>query len=160
MGVGDRACVLNYWENWEEHEMITVHHGGKNLQNCSNPLFLSTTRHANKKLICQLYSRECYSGSSWIPFKQPALQESAFYVLLEKKLRGLRTKLHNQVSVSDLYIPAIGPPIRQTDWERYNRATKHKCRNWDWGRAVSFLGIFVSNFGVLSLQWVRQNISI
>jgi hypothetical protein len=48
-------------------------------------------------------------------------KESPFYVLLEKKLRGLRTKFHNQVSVSDLYIPAIGPPIflhqnRQTDW--------------------------------------------
>ncbi len=29
---------------------------------------------------------------------------------------------------------------------------KHECRNWDWGRAVSFLGIFVLNFGILYLQ--------
>ncbi len=26
------------------------------------------------------------------------------------------------------------------------RAQKHECRNWDCGRAVPFLGIFVSNF--------------
>jgi hypothetical protein len=27
-----------------------------------------------------------------------------------------------------------------------NRSQKHECRNWDCGRAVSFLGIFFSNF--------------
>jgi hypothetical protein len=27
-----------------------------------------------------------------------------------------------------------------------NRSQKHECRNWDRGRAVSFLGIFVSHF--------------
>ncbi len=36
----------------------------------------------------------------------------------------------------------IGRPI----WEYINRSQKHDCRNWDWGRAVSFLGIFVLSF--------------
>ncbi len=27
-----------------------------------------------------------------------------------------------------------------------NRSQIHECRNWERGRAVSFLGIFVSNF--------------
>ncbi len=31
-------------------------------------------------------------------------------------------------------------------WEYINRSQKHECRNWDWCRAVSFLGIFISNF--------------
>ncbi len=31
-------------------------------------------------------------------------------------------------------------------WEYINRSQKHECRNWDLGRAVPFLGIFVSNF--------------
>ncbi len=35
---------------------------------------------------------------------------------------------------------------RQTDHGNINRYQKHECRHWDWGRAVSFLGIFVSNF--------------
>ncbi len=33
-----------------------------------------------------------------------------------------------------------------------NRSQTHKCENWERGRAVSFLGIFVSNFGTVSLQ--------
>ena len=31
-------------------------------------------------------------------------------------------------------------------WEYINRSPKHECRNWERGRAVSFLGIFVLNF--------------
>ncbi len=27
-----------------------------------------------------------------------------------------------------------------------NRSQTHECRNWDWGRAIPFLGIYVSNF--------------
>ncbi len=36
----------------------------------------------------------------------------------------------------------IGRPIRGI---YINRSQKHECRNWDYGRAVPFLGIFVSN---------------
>ncbi len=28
----------------------------------------------------------------------------------------------------------------------YKSSQTHKCGNWDWGRTISFLGIFVSNF--------------
>ncbi len=31
-------------------------------------------------------------------------------------------------------------------WEYMNRSQRHECRNWERGRAVSFLEIFVSNF--------------
>ncbi len=31
-------------------------------------------------------------------------------------------------------------------WEYVNRSQIHECRNWKRGRAVSFMGIFVSNF--------------
>jgi hypothetical protein len=77
------------------------------------------------------------------------------YVLPEKKLRGLSPNFHIHVSVSDLYFPTIGPPTvfscsrlgRPIAGILYiNRSPKHKCRNWERGRAVSFLGIFVSNF--------------
>jgi hypothetical protein len=37
-------------------------------------------------------------------------RENPIYVLPEKKLNGLRPNFHIHVCVSDLYIPAIGPP--------------------------------------------------
>ncbi len=48
------------------------------------------------------------------------LQRIPIYVFPEKKLRGLSPNFHIHVSVSDLYIPTICPPIfleqnRQTD---------------------------------------------
>jgi hypothetical protein len=59
---------------------------------------------------------------------------------------------HLHVSVSDLYIPRIGPHIflqqnMQIDRGEYiNRLQTHECGNWDCGQAIPFLGIFVSNF--------------
>ncbi len=42
-------------------------------------------------------------------------------------------------------------------WEYINRSQKHECRMWDWGRAFSFLGMFVSNFRyTVSLQCVQN----
>jgi hypothetical protein len=38
-------------------------------------------------------------------------KQNPIYVLREKKLRGLSPNFHIYVSVSDLYIPPIGPPI-------------------------------------------------
>jgi hypothetical protein len=48
------------------------------------------------------------------------LKENPIYVLPEKKLCGLSPNFHIHVSVSDLHIPTIGPPIflqqnRQTE---------------------------------------------
>ncbi len=38
-------------------------------------------------------------------------KEISIYVFPEKELRGLSPNFHIHVSVSDLYIPTIGPPI-------------------------------------------------
>ncbi len=58
---------------------------------------------------------------------------------------------HIHVSLSNLYISRIGPQIscsRKADrwWEYINRSQTHECGNWDWGRAIPFLGIYVSSF--------------
>ncbi len=55
------------------------------------------------------------------------------------------------VSMSHLYILMIDPPFFAVlfvdrSWEYINRSQIHECRNWEWGRTVSFRGIFVSNF--------------
>jgi hypothetical protein len=67
------------------------------------------------------------------------------------KLRGVIPNFCIPIPVSDLYIPTIRPPMflywfADRSWEFINRSQIHGCRNWGRGRAVSFLGIFVSNF--------------
>jgi hypothetical protein len=44
-----------------------------------------------------------------------------------------------------LPISAAGKYVDRS-WEYINRSQTHECRNWDWGRAIPFLGIVVSNF--------------
>ncbi len=71
-------------------------------------------------------------------------KEISTYVFPEKELRGLSPNFHHHVYVSDLYIPTIN---RQIDHRNIiNRPQKRECWNWDCGRAVPFLGIFVFNF--------------
>ncbi len=60
-------------------------------------------------------------GVLFISGRQPVhCKEIPVYILLENKLRGLSPNFYCHVSVSELYIPTIGPPIflqqnRQTD---------------------------------------------
>jgi hypothetical protein len=66
------------------------------------------------------------------------------------ELRGLSPNSHIHVSVSDLYIPRIGPHISCSRKGRsimgLYKSLTDTCGNWDFGRAMPFLGIFVSNF--------------
>jgi hypothetical protein len=68
-------------------------------------------------------------------------------MFLEMKLRGLVPNFRFHVSVSDLHIPMIGSPI----FLQQNRQIDHgniyiAPRIMNVGIAVSFPGIFVSNF--------------
>jgi hypothetical protein len=54
-------------------------------------------------------------------------KENPINVLSEKKLRGLSANFHIHVSVSDLYIPTIGPPAAEKaerSYEHINRSQK------------------------------------
>jgi hypothetical protein len=67
------------------------------------------------------------------------------------KLRGLIPNIHIHISVSNLYISTIGPPMllqlnRNISWKYTNRSQIHECRFWEQVRADSFLELFVSNF--------------
>jgi hypothetical protein len=62
--------------------------------------------------------------------------ENPIYVFPEKELRGLIRNFNIRVSVSDLYIPKIGPHIflqqnRQTDGGRILIAHRHLNVDWD-----------------------------
>jgi hypothetical protein len=57
-------------------------------------------------------------GSSCMCIIPLRCNENPIYVFPEKELRGLSPDFHIHVSVSDLYIPRIGPQQkRQTDCE-------------------------------------------
>jgi hypothetical protein len=50
----------------------------------------------------------------------------------EIKLCGLVQNFHINVSMSDLYIPTIGPPIGEDrSWEWINRSQIHESGNWE-----------------------------
>jgi hypothetical protein len=66
-------------------------------------------------------------------------KEDPIYVFPEMKLRGLVPNFH--IHVSNLYISKA-----DGSWVYINRSQIHEYRNWERGRAVSFLGIIVSNF--------------
>jgi len=81
--------------------------------------------------------------------------ENPIYVFLFWELRGLSPNFHIQVSVSDLYIPRIGPhiscsmQIRQINRGKTlykNHSQTHECGNGGCVRAIPFLRKFVSNF--------------
>ncbi len=46
---------------------------------------------------------------------------------------------------------AAGKYVDRT-WEYINRSQTHECRNWDWGRANSFLGIYKWDFRCSAVQ--------
>jgi hypothetical protein len=76
---------------------------------------------------------------------------NSVYIYLFWALRGLSPNFHIHVSMSDLYIPRIGPHISSSRKGRpivgiYNSITDTWMWNWDWSPAIPFLGIFFSNF--------------
>jgi hypothetical protein len=84
------------------------------------------------------------------------LQGKSFYVFISSELRGLSPNFNIQVSVSDLYIPRIGPHIslqqnRQTDPGNIciNLSQIYECRNWETEHYNSVLEITVSFLGYI-----------
>jgi hypothetical protein len=78
--------------------------------------------------------------------------ENPIYVFIFWESGGHSPNFRIHVSVSDLYIPRrsvhIFPAEEYADqwWEYINRSQTHEFGNWDCGRAIPFLGIFVSSF--------------
>ncbi len=130
-----------------------------------------TERENFKEIICKVRSEEILR-SMWLnifafphirrglssnktlhPIASNSLHcnENYIYVFLFWKLRGLNPNFHIHMSVRNLYIPKIGPHI---SCRRMGRSIvgiyKSLTDTWMWklgrGRAIPFLGIFVSNF--------------
>jgi hypothetical protein len=93
--------------------------------------------------------------------------ENLKQIFPDMKLRDLVPNFHIHVSVSDLHIPTIGPQTQNSkiggpivEKLYINHLQIHESRIWKRGSAVSFLGIFVSNFRYSEWEsigklWVR-----
>jgi hypothetical protein len=89
--------------------------------------------------------------ASILNLRREVAHSKKLYLLCRYGFLGIANKtawpvpnFHVQVSVSDLIIPR--------SVHLFGSQT-HACRNWERGRSVSFLGIFVSNFGTVSFQF-------
>ncbi len=77
--------------------------------------------------------------------------ENPIYVFIFWELRGLSPTFHVHVSVSDLFPGLVHIfsccRVGKSIVGLYKSLTHtHGCGNWDCGRTIPFLGIFVSNF--------------
>ncbi len=112
---------------------------------------------------------------NWSPadVSQSYCNGNSVYIFLFWELLGLSPNFHIHVSVSDLYIPRIGPHISSSregrsvvgNWEYIIRSQTHECGNWYWYPNIPFwqylFQIFsfkVSIFGILSLQCGNINV--
>ncbi len=59
--------------------------------------------------------------------------------------------------VRPTYFPVVEKADRSQEY--INCSQKHECRNWDWGRAVPFLRIFVPNFLFCVFAMLRYDLS-
>ena len=78
---------------------------------------------------------------------------NSVYIFLFWELRCLSPNFHIHVSMSDLYIPRIGPHISSSRKCRpimgilyIIGSQTHECGNWDWDPDIPFLGILASKF--------------
>jgi hypothetical protein len=111
--------------------------------------------------------------TAWAGQREPYSSEVSFalhcdanpiYIFPEKELHGLSLNFHIHVSVSNLYIPRIGPHIFLQQNRQIHRGNTyinpsqtHECGNWDCGRAIPLVGIFVFEFSALVLCSVHTN---
>ncbi len=88
-----------------------------------------------------------------IPFCTAKTQYQKFETNIPKKgiVRPPSQSPHSCVSQRFIYshdwsaYSATGKYVDQS-WKYINRSQTHECGNWDWGRAVSFLGIYKWDF--------------
>jgi hypothetical protein len=135
------SVCLKYIQPYPKHSTCTLNLHGNSL--------------AGLTLILSFY--HCFQGLNTYPClnihssspRDPAIMcihcnENPIYVFLVWELRGLSPNFHIHVSVSDLYIPRIGPQI----FLQQNRQTDPDCRNWNTEHFNSVLEITVSFLGI------------
>ncbi len=122
---------------------------------CDNPLYsslstLNLIRRNNFELTFNIF-KSTFSDEDTVDYVYSVsslhCKENLIYVLRGKKLRSLSPSFRDRFIYShDRSACSAAGKYVDWSWEYINRSQKDECRMWDWGRAVSFLGISVSIF--------------
>ncbi len=156
-GCPDRSCPAASWWNFQLHLY----------SECTQPSVMSyfiQGRHGHR------YSSRPMP-SLWYAMRSSVLEPPGvhtqdhwhtakkiqIYVCPEKKLRGLSPNFHIHVSVSDLYIPTIGPPIFLQPNRQTNRGNMYKSLTETWMKELgtrprSFIFVLNFRYSVFAVQ--------
>ncbi len=98
---------------------------------------------------CQLYYMHSYTPTSISPHPpwsvlQLHCTKNPIYVFLFCELLGLSPNFHIHVSAWAIYL--FPGSVADRSWEYINSSQTHEWGNWDFGLAIPFPGLFVSNF--------------
>ncbi len=101
----------------------------------------------------------------WAPSSQNTLQRNLDSCIPRKGIARHQPKCpHSCVCERSIYWSTYFPSAEYADrsCKYINRTQKHECRNWDCGRPVPILGIYVSNyrnsFFAVHAFWRQKNI--
>ncbi len=93
-------------------------------------------------------TKRAYKNKSWFKKRLYCSLQRKSQLCIPRK--GIARSFHIHASVSDLYIPRIGPRLffcsRPIVGIYKSLTGSHECGNWDCARPIPFLWIFVSNF--------------
>jgi hypothetical protein len=151
--------IIQFWIFcW--HSICMLFHA-KNHLCASRHLFSTSWSPKSMNHTFYIYSEDCLGvshnfRSTWQIYNQPSapatLQRKSHFCIPRKGIAGPQSQFQH-LCVCERFIYSQDrstylPAAEKADWwwEYINRSQTHECGNWDWGCAIHFFGIFVSNF--------------
>jgi hypothetical protein len=102
---------------------------------------------------CSINVRFPFSINVWFPFMYSQKWNCGASLFPKQNYNVLSPKSYTHTYIYERFIyfqdrSAYFAAAKYVDlfWKYINRSQTHECRNWDWGREISFLGIHKLDF--------------